>query len=164
MAGAIARILPFLVVGGLGVVVDTASFTALRATILAPSIILAGPIIAKVVSTALAIMSNWWGNRMWTFRDRRRGDAAREGVEFAIVSVGGLGIGLACLTVSHYALGLTSTLSDAIAANGVGLVLGTAFRFWLYSTWVYGRKPDDHAKPRRGRFELDRPTRLRDGG
>ena len=43
--------------------------------------------------------------------------------------------------MSHYALDLTSPLADNIAANGVGLVLATAFRFWAYRRHVFS----DHA-------------------
>jgi putative flippase GtrA len=49
----------------------------------------------------------------------------------------GLLISLACLAISHYALGFTSTLADNIAANVIGLGLGTAFRFWSYRRWVF---------------------------
>jgi len=49
----------------------------------------------------------------------------------------GMVIALACLAISHYALGLTSMLADNISANGVGLVLGTSFRFWSYRTFVF---------------------------
>ena len=49
----------------------------------------------------------------------------------------GLLIALTCLAVSHYLLDFTSRLSDNIAANVVGLVLGTTFRFWSYRRWVF---------------------------
>ena len=34
-------------------------------------------------------------------------------------------------------LGLSGPLADNIAANVVGLLLGTLFRFWSYRTWVF---------------------------
>ena len=60
-----------------------------------------------------------------------------------MISLGGMGISLLCLWVSHYLLGFTSLLADNIATNGVGLVLGTAFRFTFYRLWVFkpGRAP-----------------------
>ena len=51
----------------------------------------------------------------------------------------GLLIALSCLAFSHYALGFDSRLADNIAANGFGLVLGTAFRFWSYRRFVWVR-------------------------
>lgn len=136
----IAQLARFGVVGAVGFVVDTVLFNVLRATVLRPEDVDAGPIIAKVVSTAVAILVNWLGNRHWTFRDQRRSVAAKEGAEFVVVSLGGLGIALGCLGVSHYLLGFTSAFADTVSGNVIGLVLGTAFRFWLYRVWVY--RPD----------------------
>jgi hypothetical protein len=61
----------------------------------------------------------------------------REGIEFAIVSIGGMVIGLLCLWVSHYVLGYTSLLADNISSNVIGLALGTLFRFTFYRLWVF---------------------------
>jgi putative flippase GtrA len=133
----VTQLTRFGVVGLGGLVVDVAVFNILLATVLHPESVHAGPIIAKVISTSLAIFTNWMGNRHWTFRSDRRHNWAREGVEFVIVSLGGMAISLACLWVSHYVLGFTSVLADNIATNGIGLVLGTAFRFTFYRLWVF---------------------------
>jgi putative flippase GtrA len=127
----------FGVVGLVGVVVDVGIFNLLRLTVLAPELIHEGPVIAKVISTSIAIVTNWIGNRYWTFGSMRRSRVLREGLEFALVSVGGMGIALLCLWVSHYLLGFTSALADNIATNVVGLALGTAFRFTFYRIWVF---------------------------
>ncbi len=95
----VRQLLQFALVGGVGFVVDVGVFNALRVTVLSPERVHEGPLLAKVVSTILAIGCNWIGNRYWTFASERRVHAAREGVEFAIVSVVGLSIGLACLGV-----------------------------------------------------------------
>ena len=133
----IAQLARFGIVGAVGFVVDTGIFNLLRLTVLAPEEVQSGPFIAKVVSTTVAIFVNWMGNRYWTFRNQRRTVAAREGVEFVVVSLGGMLISLGCLGVSHYLLGFRSPLADNISGNVIGLVLGTAFRFWLYKVWVY---------------------------
>lgn len=132
----------FGLVGGLGLVVDLGVFNLLRATIFDPARIHEGPVFAKIISTILAIIVNWIGNRFWTFREHRGRQLVREGIEFGVVSVGGLLIGLFCLFVSHYVLGFTSLLADNISSNVIGLALGTAFRFSLYRFWVFS--------PRRG--------------
>ena len=134
----------FGVVGLVGVVVDVGIFNLLRLTVLAPGLIHEGPVIAKVISTSIAIVTNWIGNRYWTFGSMRRSHVLREGLEFALVSVGGMGIALLCLWVSHYLLGFTSALADNIATNVVGLALGTAFRFTFYRIWVF--RPELEAK------------------
>jgi putative flippase GtrA len=65
----------------------------------------------------------------------------REGLQFAVVSVGGMLIALGCLWMSHYVLGFTSVLADNVSSNVVGLALGAAFRFWLYRVWVFRGSP-----------------------
>ena len=127
----------FGTVGLVGLIVDVALFNLLRVTVFDPELIAEGPIIAKVISTSVAISLNWIGSRYWTFRLEKRRPAAREALEFAVVSVGGLIIAVACLVVSHYVLGFTSLLADNIASNVIGLALGSAFRFALYRAWVF---------------------------
>ncbi|MFM6974656.1 MAG: GtrA family protein [Agromyces sp.] len=131
----------FGVVGGIGYIIDVAIFNAL---------VIAGQnsgntaffftsLGAKTVSTSVAILFNWVGNRYWVFRAHRRRDVGREFLEFVAVSVGGMIISLAVLWFTHHVLGLRSLIVDNIAANVVGLGLGTVFRFVLYRFWVYGR-------------------------
>ncbi|KAB1650469.1 GtrA family protein [Pseudoclavibacter endophyticus] len=127
----------FGLVGGVGFVIDISLYNVLVLTVLAPASIAVGPLLAKTVSTLVAITTNWIGNRLWTFRQhRRRGDSAREGAEFFAVSLAGLVIGLVPLWVSHYLLGWNSLLADNIA-NVIGLGIGSIFRFALYRFWVF---------------------------
>jgi putative flippase GtrA len=128
----------FGLVGLVGLAIDVGVFNILRLTVLSPDDVHEGPVIAKVISTSLAIVANWLGNRYWTFGHERRPHWIREAVEFGLVSVGGMLIALGCLWVSHYALGLTSVVADNISTNVVGLVLGTVFRFTFYRLWVFG--------------------------
>ena len=134
LVGQFAR---FGVIGAIGFVIDTSVFAILILGFLSADNLHEGPLIAKVISTTLAIVFNWMGNRFWTFRAHRGRQLMREGIEFGIVSLGGMLIGLACLWVSHYLLGFTSELADLIASNVIGLGLGTVFRFTLYRTWVF---------------------------
>lgn len=136
----LTQLASFAVVGGLGFVLDTAVFDLLRVTVFAPERVQDGPLLAKLVSTAAAIAANWIGNRFWTFADSRRASTGREALEFVLASLIGMAVSLLCLWVSHYGLRLTTTLDDTLSANGVGLVLGSAVRFWLYRAWVY--RPD----------------------
>ncbi len=131
------QLFAFALVGGVGFILDLAVFNALRLTILSPESMHEGPILAKVISTAVAIAANWIGNRYWTFGPHRRDDSAIEAIEFLAVSLLGMGVGLGCLWVSHYALGYTSLLADNISSNVVGLLLGSIVRFALYRHWVY---------------------------
>ena len=145
MRALIAQFSRFGVVGLGGLLVDLALFNALRLTVFAPENIAEGPLWAKVVSTGVAIIVNWVGNRIWTFRAHRGRQLWREFAEFVLVSLGGMAIGLLCLWVSHYLLGFTSILADNIATNVVGLGLGTLFRFTLYRMWVFAPHRGDRA-------------------
>ena len=133
----LAQFSRFGVVGLVGLGVDLGVFNLLRLTVLDPHHVQHGSFWAKLISTSLAIIVNWLGNRYWTFRHVRRPHWVREAIEFALVSIGGLLISLGCLWVSQYVFHQTSLLADNIATNGFGLVLGTAFRFTFYRLWVF---------------------------
>ncbi|MEI5585028.1 MULTISPECIES: GtrA family protein [unclassified Agromyces] len=136
--GFLAYVVKFGVVGLIGLVIDVTLFNALRLGVLGEGTWAQSAIGAKTISTTVAIIFNWLGNRYWTFRRHRRRHALREFAEYAVVSVGGMAIALLCLWISHHLLGFTSLLADNVATNVVGLALGTAFRFLLYRYWVFG--------------------------
>jgi len=131
----VREMLKFGVVGAVAYVVDVGVFNLLRFA--GPRLLEDRPLTAKVISTVIATLVAWLGNRHWTFRHRRRASARRELFMFVLMNGVGLAIGLGCLAFSHYALNLRSPLADNISANVVGLALGTAFRFFAYRTWVF---------------------------
>jgi putative flippase GtrA len=95
------------------------------------------PILCKAISTTIAALTSYAINRNWAFRHRARTGSTRELPRFIALSAVGLGIVELCLAVSHYGLGLTSPLADNLSANGVGLVLGTIWRYWSFRRWVF---------------------------
>jgi putative flippase GtrA len=137
-----SRLLPQLVkfgaVGAVGFVVNLVVFNGLMLTVF--SGVHHGTIYATVIATVVAIGTNWVGNRYWAFAAQRQTNTAREGLEFFIVSLAGMGIPLFCVWLSHYVFGFTSLLADNIANNVVGLALGTLFRFAFYRWWVFSPK------------------------
>src|ERR1700743_1317985 len=139
------------VVGLVGLVVDVGLFNLLCLTVLKPATVHEGALWATFLSTSVAIVVNWLGNRYWTFRYQRRSHWVREGFEFVLVSGGGLLIDLFCVWFSEHVLGYHSLLSDNIAKNVVGLALGTIFRFTFYRLWVFSpmRKPSKSATVRK---------------
>jgi putative flippase GtrA len=126
----------FLAIGAAGYVTDVAVFNALRLGPLADK-----PLTAKVISTVVATLVTYSGNRVWTFRHRARSGFAREYVLFFVLNGVGMLITVGTLAVSHYVLGFTSPLADNIAGNVVGVALGTLFRFWSYRRWVFRELP-----------------------
>ncbi|MFF1571779.1 GtrA family protein [Leifsonia sp. NPDC058292] len=143
-----ARLLPQLVkfgaVGAVGFVVNLAVFNGLMLTVF--SGVPHATIYSTIIATVVAIGTNWVGNRYWAFSSSRQKKAAREGVEFFVVSLAGMGIPLFCVWLSHYVFGFTSLLADNIANNVIGLLLGTLFRFAFYRWWVFSPKRAHRAR------------------
>jgi putative flippase GtrA len=125
----------FLAVGATGYVVDVSAFNVLRSQ---PFLSTADPSYARIVAVALAMVVTYFGNRLFTWRDRQSGDRRREIGLFVVFNLIGLGLSVATLVLSHDLLGLTSRLADNISANVVGLALGTLFRYWSYQRFVFG--------------------------
>ena len=98
------------------------------------------PLTSKIVSTVIAATLAFILNRAWSFRHRQRSSVHREYSMFFILNAVGLLIAVSCLGLSHYVLGLHSKLADNIAANGIGVALGTLFRFWSYRRFVWVAK------------------------
>ena len=95
------------------------------------------PLTSKVLSTIVAATNAFFLNRHWSFRHRVRTNVRREYGVFFVLNAIGLSISLLCIAISHYVLGFDSRLADNISGNGVGLVLGTLFRFWSYRRFVW---------------------------
>ena len=128
--GVFAELAKFGTVGALSFLIDVAIFNALL-------LLMDKPLTAKVISTVFSATNAFVLNRAWSFKHRARTNVRREYTLFFVLNAVGLSIALLCLAVSHYVLGFQSRLADNIAANGVGLVLGTTFRFWSYRRFVW---------------------------
>jgi putative flippase GtrA len=136
-AGEVAR---FLLVGGLGLVVDVGLFNLLRFDLGlgdGQGVLVDKPVTAKILSVVAATVVTYAGNRTWTWRHRQRTGVLREYALFVLLNAIAMAIAVLPLAVSHYVLDLTSPLADNISANVVGLALGTAFRFFAYRRWVF---------------------------
>jgi len=99
-------------------------------------------LVAKTISTVIATTVAFTGNRFWTWRHRAHDNMARQYTMFFVLNAIGLGIGLACLAISHYGLGqiwpaLRTPLADNISGQLVGTAVGTLFRFWSYRRFVF---------------------------
>jgi putative flippase GtrA len=133
----------FLVVGAVALAVDVGLFNALVHLGEGGGVLVEHPLTAKVVSVTASTTVAFVGNRFWTYRDRPRGGVAREYLLFVVLSAIALGIALGCLAFSRYVLDLSSALADNVAANVVGLGLGTVFRFVSYRQFVFPESPRD---------------------
>jgi putative flippase GtrA len=125
----------FGTVGGIAFLIDLAIFNVLLQ-------LGSETLAAKTISTVIATTFAFLGNRFWTWRHREHHNLARQYTTFFLLNAVGLGIGLACLAISHYGLGqfwpaLRSPLADNVSGQLVGTALGTLFRFWSYRRYVF---------------------------
>ena len=127
----------FFSVGALAYVVGVGGFNLLVHLESAP--LASKPLTASIISGIVSIFVAYLGNRHWTWRDRARSGARREMSLFFIINGIALIFNVICLAISRYVLGFESALADNIAANIIGVGLGTLFRFWSYRTIVFKR-------------------------
>lgn len=152
------EVLTFLTVGGAGFVVDVAAFNVLRSVGPVSSM---DPSVARTLAVVVAMCVTYVGNRSVTWRDRSSDSHGRELGLFVMFNVIGLGFSVLALVVSHDLLGLTSRLADNISANGIGLALGTAFRYVTYKRFVFAGEATHAETPPAPRHSLLRTTPLR---
>jgi putative flippase GtrA len=120
----------FLVVGGLGTVIDLGGAGLLHSKYHVE------PLAAKAISVTLATTFTYLGSRFWTFKARENQAVHREAVLFFVLNVVGLLIAEAVIGLVTYVMGLRGPLAYN-AASFVGTGFGTIFRFWAYRKWVF---------------------------
>jgi putative flippase GtrA len=115
----------YLVVGGSGVVVNLLTFAAVRG-VLGPSAEIA--LIASTIAFAVATVWNFTWNYLWTFYGQHTRGVVAHGIGFAAASLAALAVNLAVLyvLVSHV---------DALIAQFIGILSGTAVSFSI-NRWV----------------------------
>ncbi|HET8643720.1 MAG TPA: GtrA family protein [Pseudonocardiaceae bacterium] len=142
------ELVKFALVGGTTFVVDTAAFTLLKTTVLAPK-----PVTAKVIAVLVATIVGYVLNREWSFRTRGGRERHHEAALYFTISGIGLAINAAPLWVSRYVFELqvpevsrlTMEIADFTSAQIIGTLLAMAFRWWSFRRYVF---PDANARPR----------------
>ena len=95
-----------------------------------------GSMPAKALSITAATVVTYLGSRFWTFRHRMNQAVLREGTRFAALNLIGLAIAEAVVACATYGLELRTALAyNAASAAGTGL--GTVFRYFSYTKWVF---------------------------
>jgi putative flippase GtrA len=124
----------FLVVGGVATVVDVGLFNVLHV------LLALDPVLSKALSTSVAAVVAYVGNRSWSFDAGSDQAVGRQVVPYVVVTVVSLGISLVPVYVARE-IGLQGVVAMNVAANLVGLGLATAFRFVGYQRWVFTAAP-----------------------
>ncbi len=97
------------------------------------------PILAYVLANSVGMGVSYYGSRHWAFRDRPPVTSDGGLTSFVVINMLTMLIPIGCLAISRDVLGLDDPISDNVAANVIGLVLGLGARFALFRTYVFKR-------------------------
>lgn len=144
LAAHVGSSLKFLTVGGVVFLLDAAMYNLLvfwdPVQGWGQGLLHGQPLLAKVLTIAIASCLTYTGNRLWTFGDRPRPDTARSVIAFILVNVVAAALQLACLGFSRYVLGLDSVVADNVSGTFIGQIVSTSFRYVTYGRFVFPRK------------------------
>lgn len=145
------RFTKFIVVGGIGFVVDFTVFNIGRLILLAIftdvyKTEIVG--VAQAISLLAAVVSNFMWNRYWTYPDSRTKSFRRQFVQFTLVNLIGLAIRWPFVIVTHdfiteavhQVTNLDYPLSSALGDNltlGVAVVVVMFWNFFINRYWTY---------------------------
>lgn len=115
----------FLVVGGIGVIVNNGALFILYQLAHMPLVV------ASILAIGLAITGNYLLNDWWTFHQASR--SATRFARFSLVSLGGLAI----TTLTLWLLATWFSV-PYMAANLVGIGLATTWNFGANLLWTWG--------------------------
>ena len=128
----------FLTVGGVATLVAFVFFNGLvHGYFGGPGPMHDWPLAAFVIANTLGMLVSYRGSRSWAFRDREAVGRAGGRIAFYGINLLSMAIPLLCLALSRYVLDHDDPVSDNVAANVVGLGLGTAARFWALRRYIF---------------------------
>ncbi|NUR08696.1 MAG: GtrA family protein [Nocardioidaceae bacterium] len=146
----------FLTVGGVATVVALVIFNGLvHGYVGSPGVMHEQPLVAFVIANTVGMLVSYRGSRSWAFRHREAVGVAGGRLSFFVINLVSMVIPLACLAFTRYVLGRADPVADNIAANVIGLGLGTLARFWAIRRFIFpvtgspDRHPDLAASARR---------------
>ena len=116
-------------------------------------------VLAKLLSTLVAMTVAYVGHRYWSFSHRARTGVRREYLLFAAVNAVTLLLGLAVVAFVRYPLGQEAALVLQ-AANIGSIALGTLIRFLSYRRWIFPA----HAEPAPAGEGLSRSSEVAPAG
>jgi putative flippase GtrA len=128
----------FLTVGGVATLVAFVIFNGLvHGWFGGPGPMHDDPLVAFVIANTLGMLVSYRGSRSWAFRNREAVGVAGGRLSFFVINIVSMVIPLACLSFTRYVLGMTDPVTDNVAANVVGLGLGTLARFWAIRRYIF---------------------------
>lgn len=128
----LVRFLKFAAVGAIGMVIDLSVLTASRELLSLPLPTAVG------LGFAVAVLSNFIWNRLWTFPESRVRPLGAQLVQFVVINVIGLGINEIVVLGLHPVFSLL--LRDPAAYLGAKIIAIGIVLFWNYfvnRAWTY---------------------------
>ncbi|WP_235735465.1 GtrA family protein [Nocardioides alcanivorans] len=95
------------------------------------------PTTSYVIANTIGMWISYHGTKLWAFKNRQSAHPDGGVTAYVVINVITMALPIACLWFSRHVLGLSDPLSDNIAANVVGLNMGTAARFYLFRRLVF---------------------------
>ena len=95
-----------------------------------------GPLTSVTISTVVATVFAFIGNKLWAFRHRNGSHWGRESALFFVFNGIGLLIQLGVVAAVRYGLGVDDKFSYNLA-NIIGIGVATIFRLYCYRRWVF---------------------------
>jgi len=124
----VKEIAAFGFVGAIGFVVDLGLFNLFFAD---------GQIVAKTISTSVATVVTYVGNRYLSFSHRARSKLGREAGFFFLINLIALLGSLVVIGIFSYPLHFKHHLLVMNLVNLFTIAMGTVFRFWAYKRFVF---------------------------
>jgi putative flippase GtrA len=146
-----SEVAKFLTVGGVATLVSLLIFNVLVHGFLwhSPGPLHQWPLTSYALANLVGMVVSYRGSRSWAFRHREVVGAAGGRVAFFLINTVTMAIPLMLLAASRYLLDLDNVVADNLAANVVGLALGTAARFWAFRRFVFVQPGDERVAPER---------------
>ena len=104
-----------------------------------------GQIVAKCISTTVATIVTYFGNRYFSFSHRARSGIGRETSVFFSINVLTLLFSLAVIAIFEYPFGFKHHVLVMNLVNLGTIAIGTLFRFWSYKRFVFLHPDRVHA-------------------
>jgi putative flippase GtrA len=137
------RFAKFCAVGMSGTVVDFGILTALKELAHMPTL----P--ANIISFSTAMVNNFIWNYLWTFRDIRGKKISLVFIQFAVISIIGLGLNSAIVVLLEHPLNFLFTRPNTgyLAAKFLATIAVLLWNFFANRFWTFRQKPVDANNP-----------------
>jgi putative flippase GtrA len=137
------RFAKFCAVGMSGTVVDFGILTALKELAHMPTL----P--ANIISFSTAMVNNFIWNYLWTFRDIRGKKISLVFIQFAVISIIGLGLNSAIVVLLEHPLNFLFTRPNTgyLAAKFLATIAVLLWNFFANRFWTFRQKPIDANNP-----------------